>query len=292
MLNRRNFLRSAALLAAAGITTQHETFAAITKKKMPIGLQLYSVRDDLNSDFDATMTAVVGIGYKNLEAAGYSDGKFYGKTPSEFKKYLSGLGAKLTGSHTGSGLLDPAKTQEWDFWSKNMDATAEAGCKWIVQAYYPENQIQTVDDVKRLAEQFNRLGKMAKQNGLRFAYHNHVTEFHKIEDVVPYDLLLNETDPKLVTFQMDTAQIYYGGGDCVDYLKKYPGRFTNWHVKDANPDGLGSTELGKGAIDFYTLFQEAKNAGLEDFYVEQERYNMSPIEAIRYDYDYLSKLLG
>ena len=291
MLNRRNFLRSALLLIAAG-TVKQKIHAANPLKKNNIGLQLYSVRDDLARNFDKTIKEVIAIGYKKLEAAGYNDGKFYGKQPQELRKYLNDLGAELTGSHTGSGLLDPANEQEWDFWRKNMEATKQAGCKWIVQAYYPENQVQTLDDVKKLANQFNKLGEMAKKYNLQFAYHNHVTEFHKIQGQIPYDLLLENTDPQLVTFQMDTAQIYYGGGDCLEYLKKYPGRFTNWHVKDANPDGLGSTELGKGTIDFYSLFQYAKKAKLKDFYVEQERYNMTPLQAIQYDYEYLSKLLG
>lgn len=291
MLNRRNFLRSALLLATVG-TLKQQTQAANPRKKHNIGLQLYSVRDDLTRNFDETIKEVIAIGYKKLEAAGYNDGKFYGKQPVEFRKYLNDLGAELTGSHTGSGILNPADEQEWDFWRKNMDATAQAGCKWIVQAYYPENQIQNLDDVKKLADQFNKLGEMAKKYNLHFAYHNHVTEFHKIQGQTPYDLLLENTDPTLVTFQIDTAQIYYGGRDNLEYLKKYPGRFTNWHVKDANPDGLGSTELGKGTIDFYSLFQYAKKAKLQDFYIEQERYNMPPLQAIRYDYEYLSKLLG
>lgn len=286
MITRRNFLRTGATVAALGLIPK-TLLAQLEKQGKAIGVQLYSVRDDIQKDFDGTIKAVVDIGYKRLESYGYSDGKFFGKTPSEMKKYLADLGAKMTGSHTGSGLLAANDTKGWDFWKKNAEDTAELGCKWIVQAGYPKGDIKNISDVKRLAEQFNKCGEIAKANGLRFAFHNHVDEFHKLQGKVPYDVMLDNTDKDLVTFQMDTAQLVYGGYKCHDYVNRYPGRFANWHLKDANADGKGSTEFGKGIVDFEALFAVAKKAGLEDYYVEQERYNMTPVEALRYDYDFL-----
>lgn len=286
MITRRNFLKAGAAVAALAVVP--EGFATVlAKKEKAIGLQLYSVREDLEKDFDGTMKAVVNIGYKRLEAAGYNNRKFYGKTPAEMRKYVSDLGARMVGSHTGSALLKEGDTKGWDFWKNNAEDTAELGCKWIVQAGYPSGDIKSISDVKRLAEQFNKCGEIARSNNLKFAFHNHVDEFKKLEGQVPYDVLIENTDPELVTFQMDTAQVVYGGYKCHDYVKRYPGRFSNWHLKDANSDGKGSTEFGKGIVDFKSLFAVAKLAGLEDYFVEQERYNMTPLESIKYDYDFL-----
>ena len=132
MITRRNFLKAGAAVAALSVVPNG--FASIlAKKEKAIGVQLYSVRDDLKTDFDGTMKALVDIGYKRMEAAGYRDGKFYGKSPAEMKKYLADLGARMVGSHTGSGLLAEGDTKGWDFWKKNAADTAEVGCKWIVQ---------------------------------------------------------------------------------------------------------------------------------------------------------------
>ena len=288
MITRRDFLKTGVALTALSVLP-NDLMAASAPKEKAIGLQLYSVRDDLQKDFDGTIRKVIEIGYKRLEAAGYRNGKFYGKTPSEFKKYLSDLGASLTGSHTGSRLLPMGDTKGWDFWKQNAADTAEAGCKWIVQAGYPAKDIKSIDDVKRLADQFNKVGEIARNNGLRFAFHNHIEEFKMLEGKIPYDVLLAYTENKLVTFQIDTAQMVHGGFQCHEYVKKYPGRFANWHLKDANLDGDGSTEMGKGKVDFKALFAVAKKAGLEDYYVEQEKYNMTPLEAIKYDYDFIMK---
>lgn len=288
MVSRRGFLKTSAALAAlsvlpAGMAT------ACSKKEKAIGVQLYSVRDELKQDFDGTMKALAKIGYKRFESYGYSDGKFFGKTPREMKQYMTDLGGMMTGSHTGSGLLDENDEKGWDFWKKNAEDTAELGCKWIVQAGYPVKQLQTRLDIHRFADQFNRCGEIAKANGLKFAFHNHVEEFHQVEGLVPYEVLIEQTDPDLVTFQIDTAQMVYGGFDPVVVIKSYPKRFANWHLKDANPDGEGSTEFGKGLVDFEALFAVENLAGLEDYYVEQERYNMPPVDALKYDYDFLMK---
>lgn len=286
MITRRNFLRAGAALAALSVVPNG--FASILAgKEKAIGLQLYSVRDDLKTDFDGTMRALVKIGYKRFEAAGYRDRKFYGKTPAEMKKYLSDMGARMVGSHTGSGLLADGDTSGWDFWKKNAEDTAELGCKWIIQAGYPSKDIKSIADVKRLANQFNKCGEIAKASGLRFAFHNHVDEFKELEGKVPFDVMIENTDKALVTFQIDTAQMVYGGYKCHDYVNRYPGRFANWHLKDANPDGKGSTEMGKGLVDFKALFAVAEKAGLEDYFIEQERYNMTPLEAMKYDYDFV-----
>ena len=201
MITRRNFLKAGAAVAALSVVPNG--FASIlAKKEKAIGVQLYSVRDDLKTDFDGTMKALVDIGYKRMEAAGYRDGKFYGKSPAEMKKYLADLGARMVGSHTGSGLLAEGDTKGWDFWKKNAADTAEVGCKWIVQAGYPSKDIKSLSDVKRLADQFNKCGEIAKANGLRFAFHNHVDEFHELEGKSSFDVMIENTDKGLVLSQV------------------------------------------------------------------------------------------
>lgn len=282
-------MKAGAALTILGAVPASFANSMVAKKEKAIGVQLYSVRDDIQKDADGTIRAVIEMGYKRLESYGYRDRKFFGKTPKEMKDFLAGMGASMTGSHTGMPFLraEGDHTEQWDAWKKNCADTVEVGCKWIVQASYPAGQLKTIDDVKRLAAQFNECGEIAKANGLKFAFHNHVDEFRELEGQIPYDVMIRNTDPALVTFQMDTAQLVYGGFQCHDYVKKYPGRFANWHLKDADPDGKGSTEFGKGLVDFEALFAVANIAGLEDYYVEQERYNMTPLEALKYDYDFL-----
>ena len=287
MVSRRNFLKTAAILTASGFMPEAFSNISGAAKQKQIGLQLYSVRDDLNKDFMGTLKKLADIGFPHLEAAGYNDGKFYGRSPKELSTILSDLGTRLSGSHTGSNLFASADDKGWDFWKKCMPATAETGAEWVVQAYYPEGNIKSLSDVKRLADQFNRIGEMAKEHKLSFAYHNHVTEFHKIEGKIPFDVLIENTDKKLVTFQMDTCQVLLGGGDCVEYVNRYPGRFANWHLKDADKTKDESTEFGTGRNDFESLFKVAKKAGLKIYYIEQESYSMPPLDAVAHDYRYL-----
>lgn len=285
-MKRRDFLKAAGMVAAS--TLLPEAFAAEAKKKQ-IGLQLYSVRNEISRDFTGTLQQLAKIGFPHLEAASYNNGKFYGRDPKEFSKILADMGMRLSGSHTGSALLAPGDQQGWDFWKQNMAATVETGAEWIVQAGYPEGQIKSIADVKRLADQFNKLGEMAKAHNLKFAFHNHVTEFHPLEGEIPYDVMLQNTDAKLVTFQMDTCQVLLGGGDCVSYINKYPGRFSNWHLKDAHKEKNESTEFGKGRNDFASLFALEKKAGLSIYYIEQEAYTVPPLEAVAHDFKFLTE---
>jgi len=288
MTTRRDFLKTGAALSALSLLPAGFACAPSPKEKA-IGLQLYSLRDDIQKDMEGTIKAVIAMGYKRLESYGYQDGKFFGKAPKEMKQFLADLGAAMTGSHTNMRLLNPEadNTAQWDAWKKNVEDTAELGCKWIVQASYPTRQIETISDVARFADQFNRCGELAKAGGLKFSFHNHAGELREFDGQIPYDVLITNTDKDLVSFQIDTEQMVYGGTPCHEYIKKYPGRFSSWHVKDATPDGEGSTEFGKGMVDFESLFAVADIAKLEDYYVEQERYNMAPLECMKHNYDFL-----
>ena len=281
MTNRRNFLRTTVALAAA--TMISPTFAFAPEKKV-IGLQLYTVRDKIKLDLKSTLEKVAQIGYNSAEAAGYNvaDGTFYGMTPKAFAELLNGLGMPLTSSHT---------TFELDTAEKVIADAASTGAKYIIYPFLADKFRSNLDGWKSTAEKFNKIGEIAKKNGIQFGYHNHAFEFEKMEDQIPYDLLLSLTDPALVTFEMDLYWVTKGGYNPVDYFRKYPGRFQLWHVKDmTKTDDMFFAPVGSGRIDFSGIFAEKKTAGMKYFFVEQDSFkDMDAFESIEMSFKYLSQ---
>lgn len=291
-MNRRNFLRTTALATAASTVTPghilHASSKAVVSKKK-IGIQLYSLRDDMAKNADATLEAVAKIGYSFIETYGYGNGKFFGKTPKEFSRQVNDLGMKMTSSHTGFGIYNNDSSEAWDAVKRNMEDTREAGSKWIVQAGYPGGGYTTLNQVEKLAEIFNRVGELAKTFDLKFAYHNHREEFRAIEDQIPYQKYIELTDPSLVTFQMDIGHVANEMADYRAYLQLYPGRFGNLHIRDTNVKTKVATEFGNGNVALEEVFKLFQHAGVEDYYVEQEEYNYTPLESLKMCYDYLAK---
>jgi Sugar phosphate isomerases/epimerases len=292
MVTRRQFLKTGAALAAMGALPASISCSQ-AKKEKAIGMQLWSVHQAIDEGFESAIESVVKIGYKRFESYGYTDGKFYGRSPKELKKYLAGLNAQMTGSHITLNMLEPDDTTGWDFWKKATADTAELGCKWIVQPRWPLNKGASISEVLRLAEQFNRCGEIAKSNGIKFSFHSWMDEFLETEGQIPYIVLLENTDPGLVSFEIDTMMMYWGGQIPHEFVKRFPGRFCAWHLKDVstptetNPRG-NNTEIGKGIIDFKSIFEAFEIAGTTDYYVEQEAYSMPLMESMKYDYDYLN----
>jgi sugar phosphate isomerase/epimerase len=281
MTNRRDFLKTTAAFAAATMVVP--TFAFAPEKKI-IGLQLYTVRDKIKLDLKSTLEKVAKIGYNSAEAAGYNvaDGTFYGMAPKAFAELLNGLGMPLTSSHT-SFELDTAE--------KVIADTASTGAKYIIYPFLADKFRTNLDGWKATAEKFNKMGEIAKKNGIQFGYHNHAFEFEKMEDQIPYDLLLSQTDPSLVTFEMDLYWVTKGGYNPVDYFKKYPGRFQLWHVKDmTKTDEMFFAPVGSGRIDFSGIFAEKKTAGMKYYFVEQDSFkDLDAFESIEMSYKYLSQ---
>ncbi|MDR1937320.1 MAG: sugar phosphate isomerase/epimerase [Tannerellaceae bacterium] len=295
-MNRRHFFKQSSV--AAGMVILAGSRAQIARATAPqraagkqIGLQLYSLRDDMGKDPDGTLKAVADIGYQLLESYGYRERKFFGKTPSEFKKQLAGLGMKMTGSHTGFGVYTNDSAAAWDAVKQNMEDTRAAGAKWIVQAGYPGGRFTKLDEVKKLAETFNRIGELAKTFGLKFAYHNHTEEFNTIERQIPYQKYIELTDKELVTFQMDIGHVANAMGDYIGYLLKYPGRFSVLHLRDTDLVTKAATEFGEGDVRMKEIFDlfPTPGSGLEDYFVEQEEYKYEPIVSVRKCYEYLNK---
>jgi sugar phosphate isomerase/epimerase len=287
-ISRRSFLKTgSAALAAFGMGGT-KLFA--NPLGLPIGLQLYSVRALLPKDFEGTLKQLSAIGYKEVEAAGFFD-----HSAEDVKKAMSNAGLRCISAHypmpvlqkDPEGTLQYAKTLglEYIVCSSPSVADPSAGRHEL-----------TADDWHWNAEQLNRFGKQFKAEGIRMGYHNHTPEFRDLgEGKIGYDVLLKDTDPALVTFEMDCAWVVAGGRNPVDYLHQYPNRISMLHVKDLKPVSGNSTErtstvLGKGTIDYKPIFTAAKKANIKHYFVEQEEFDGDPLEELRQDYQYLHAL--
>jgi sugar phosphate isomerase/epimerase len=283
MTNRRDFLRNAALLMAGGMLIRPGTAGAAlpAKGKKAIGLQLYSLRDAMRADAKATLQEVAKIGFKTLETANYTNGKIYGMAPAEFKKYVKDLGMKVTGAHLGGTQYTKEKHAEaMEWWKKAIEDHKAAGITWVIKPSMPIPT--TLSDLQVWCDYYNAVGAEVKKSGMRFGFHNHAREFEKIEGEIMFDYMINNTDPKLVVFELDVYWVMKGGYNAVDYMKKYPARIPVLHIKDEHEIGAS------GTIDFKPIFETAYANKVKEFYVEVERYNFEPIESVRKSYEYLA----
>lgn len=281
MQNRRTFIKSLTAATAAGLVLPKQLLAM--KKEKNIGIQLYTIREMVKEDFEGTLGILSDIGYRTVEAAGYSKRKFYGFYPNEYKKIVEGYGLMPLSTHSQVSLDEAQRV---------IDDSLEAGMKYLVIPSLPKEKRTSLDDYKKIAGEFNIIGEKSKASGLSFGYHNHAFEFEKINGVIPYNILLENTDPELVTMQLDLYWIVYGGYNPQEYFKQFPGRFKLWHVKDmADTDEMESTEVGAGIINFQSIFKKQKEAGMEYCFVEQEAFkNDDHVWSIRKSYEYLNAL--
>jgi len=257
-------------------------FSCNTSQDKFIGLQLWSVRDDMKKAPEETVVKVGEIGYSFVEAAGYSDGKFYGIEPADFTALVEKNNMVFLSSHTGQVLPDSAnweKTMAW--WDTCIDAHVAAGVKFIVQPFMGGAGYDSIAGLKAYCDYFNAVGEKCNEKGIRFGYHNHDKEFTELEGEIIYDFMLQNTDPEKVMFQIDLYWIKVGGGDQVEYFNKYPGRFEQFHIKDKE-------ELGaSGEMDFASAFENAEKAGMKYYVVEVEQYNFEPLVSVEKSYEYL-----
>jgi len=275
MGSRRDAVRalSSATLAAA-LPAWALTGRADRLKR--IGVQLYTVRDALKADFDGTLQKVAAIGYKEVEFAGYM-----GRTPEAVRASLKSAG--LSAPAEDVGLEVPARD-----WSSSVAAAHTVGHESLVVAWIDAARRSTIDEYKRIADIFNQLGRQANAAGLRFGYHNHAYEMAPLEGQVPYDVLLQHTDPDLVCFEMDLYWTTDGGKDPLTYFAKYPGRFPLVHVKDRTASGQ-MVDVGQGTIDWSAIFAKRKQAGIKHEFVEHDEPG-DPFASIAASYSYLKAL--
>lgn len=257
---------------------------------LPIGIQLYTVRDHLEKDLEGTLKRVAEIGYREVEI---SDTHFYGKQPAELKRMFTGCGLHAVSMHFGS---EQFKTQL----EQTIASSRECGLSYIGLSSLAEEDRQSLDAIKRDADWFNRVGEAVNRAGCHFFYHGHNFDFGSVDGVIEYDELLRRTDPKLVSFQLDCFWCVRAGKDPVDYFHRFPGRFPQLHIKDLKPGfppttGHGDhrnafTEVGQGVIDWRRIFKAAPQGGLKHYYVEQDRWDRDSLTSARMSYDYLHKL--
>ncbi|MEL7587329.1 MAG: sugar phosphate isomerase/epimerase [Prolixibacteraceae bacterium] len=288
MKNRREFLKiSAAGSAGMIMLGSHacKSVVAVDKKNYGVGIQLYTLRDAMAADVPGTLKKVSDIGYKNLELAGYSNGKFYGISPTDFKKMVNDLGMDILSSHTqveAAGItMDTAKIM--------ADAHAALGVKYCVQPWVEEVD-RNIESYKRMIGDWNEVGRVMKETGIQFGYHNHNFEFAPIDGVVPYyDIFMPEMDADLITMELDLFWASKAGQDPVEMFKKYPGRFQLLHFKDMKTNEAPFYEVikddvcavGEGVIDFKKILAAKETAGTKYIFVEDDNQgNGKPFEGI------------
>ncbi|HSV87694.1 MAG TPA: sugar phosphate isomerase/epimerase [Bacteroidales bacterium] len=247
-----------------------------------IGINLWSVRDAMSADPAGTLAELGEMGFGFVEAAGYSDGMFYGMQPSEFRNLVEENGMVFLSSHVGRNLPAPEQWNETLQWWRNcIEAHAQAGVKYIVKPWLGLGGPPTLERLDAFSRYLNTIGEMASAKGIRFGFHNHAEEFNLVEGNVIFDYLLKNTNPEKVFFQIDLFWAFIGNADPVDYFTRFPGRFPLWHTKDR-------AELGaSGEIDFVRIYEHAELAGLQYSIIEHESFTYEPLESVRISLDYL-----
>lgn len=286
MQNRRDFIKRASMLIAGGVVAPQilSSCGGASKPSKVLGLQLYSLRDMVNDEgIQKVLETAAALGYTNLEPASYGDGKLYGLAPADLKKRCDDLGLKLVSSHLSRNLSDD-KAADLAWWTKATEAHNEAGMKYMVMPMSPlRGESATLDNIKRYGEYFSEVGLITAGASIAFGYHNHNFEFdNKVDGVPVYDLLIANSSPDHVTFQLDVYWIKRGGFEPVDYMKKYPKRIRTLHIKDETAIGAQNT------VDYKAVFEQAYAIGIKDWFVEVERYDTTPQEDVKKSADFLN----
>ncbi len=282
---RRDFIKISAAGALGMVAMGSMAANVAAPKKVDVGLQLYTIRDAIAADLEGSLKKVADLGYKNLELADYANGKFYGHAPKDFKKMVNDLGMVIISSHAGvesTGItMENAK--------KMADDHAALGAKYCIQPWVNEED-RNIETFKRMIGDWNKVGKIMKEAGIQFGYHNHNFEFKPVNGMVPYyDLFMPEMDKDLITMELDIYWASKAGQDPVEMFKKYPGRFQLAHFKDMSKKSApfyevikdDITSVGSGLIDFKRIWDARKTAGLKYFFVEDDNQgNGKPFEAI------------
>jgi sugar phosphate isomerase/epimerase len=299
--SRRNFLKQSAVALAGTTLLARSVFAKSTvAPKTLVGIQLYSVRDEMKADPLGTLKQVAEMGYKHVEHASYNDRKFYGWSATEFKKILNDLGLSMPSGHTQlmPKHWDAGKKELTDAWKYTVEDAATLGQNYVISPWLDQSLRNTKDDLLRSMEMFNKSGELCKKSGMKFGYHNHDFEFsQKFDNETVYDIMLKNTDGDMVMQQLDIGNLYNGGANAAEVVKKWPGRFESLHVKDEIKAAEGghekfeSTILGKGIVNVKEVIDMCKKSGGTFHYIiEQEAYQgKTPIASIKEDLEIMKQ---
>lgn len=289
--SRRRFLQNSAVLLAGTTLLSRAAFAA-PKSDEIIGIQLYSVRDDMKKDPLGTLKQLAQMGYKHVEHANYIDRKFYGYSAVEFKKILTDLDLKMPCGHTvmGKNHWDAAKKDFSDSWKYTVEDAAYMGQKYVISPWMDESMRKTYDDMLGYLEVFNKCGELCQKSGMKFGYHNHWAEFtEKLNGEKLFDIMMKNLDVKKVVMQLDIGNMYIGGAKALDVIGQYPGKFELIHVKDEigvnTNEKFESAILGKGIIPVKEVLDICrKTGGTKVFIIEQESYQgKEPLACVKED---------
>ncbi len=290
-MNRRDFVHHSAVTGSLLLLAPSEI---LKTKAKHVGVQLWSVRDAADKDPHGTLMKLAAMGYKEVEGYKYADGKFYHWTPKEFKTQLKNIGLRMPSVHTAINLQswNEKNNQLSDAMKLSIDAHAEIGvrqllCPHIDKANRGEN------DINKLSDILNHVGEACKKNGIQCGYHNHDFEFTKTDGTYMMDTILGRTDPDLIVWEMDLYWVKFAHEEPVDWIKKYPGRITAFHVKDmARTAGHETIEVGDGMIDFKNIFTHSKEAGVKYFIIELENYRTNSLDGVDKSLKNLKKILS
>lgn len=284
ILSRRHFLKNSTL-ALAGTALSVNQLSSRDSFLFPakhLGLQLWSVRDDMGKDAAGTVKALAGMGYREVEGFGYNEGKIFGMPIADFSKLLKDNGISMPSSHCPFTLksYDESKKSLTDAAKKAIDDAASIGQRYIVNPWMDEKERPMID---KLVKVYQAAGEYARKAGIRFGYHNHNFEYetHAADNRLLIEWLLHETDPKYVAMEMDIYWVCYAKNNPLDWFKLYPGRWELCHVKDmANSEKHETIEVGDGTIDFPAIFRQSALAGLQYYIIELEHYKTTPMEGV------------
>lgn len=300
--NRRFFLKAAGMAAAGslawplascsnsgnsneGASAEGDSTttagAATVAAASEFGIQLYSVRDLIGKDPKGVIKQLADLGYKKVESYQGDQGVFWGMSPKEFKAYMDEVGMTAVSTHA-----DTTKDLE-----KLAGQAAEAGLSYVLQPYIGAQK--SLDEWKRRAEEFNKRGEICNKAGVKFGYHNHDYSFQTLDGQMPQQILLDNTDPSLVMYELDLMWIVAAGVDPAEHLAKYAGRYELCHIKDLQREPKPhSVNLGQGIIDFPKILQAAADNGMKHFIVEQEEYPESVMASMGQNAQYMKQITG
>ena len=277
--SRRSFIQNSAVLLAGSTLLSKVAFAA-PKSAEIVGIQLYSVRDDMKKDPLGTLTQLAKFGYKHVEHANYVDRKFYGYKATEFRKILEDLGLKMPSGHTvmGKNHWDAVKKEFSDSWKYTIEDAAVMGQKYVISPWMDESMRKTYDDMVAYLEVFNKSGELCQKSGMKFGYHNHWAEFaESLNGQKLFDIMMQKLDVDKVVMQLDIGNMYIAGAKALDVIGQYPGKFELIHVKDEiavdTKEKFESAILGKGILPVKEVLDICRKiGGTKVFIIEQESY--------------------
>ncbi len=260
-------------------------------KLPPIGLQTYTIREQLSNSFKATLESIKDIGFQEIELMGYENGAIFNNTIEDSKQILDELNINVVALDVFSGIHNRGSggTLRNNFEQAIEDALS-LGAQYITCIYLFPEERQTMDDYFNICDLINKCAEKCAKAGIGFLYHHHEFEFEELNNKIPFEILLDNCDSNLVQFEIDFYWMAIANQNPVLWIEKQGPRFPIWHIKDLHIDKNRFEIVGKGKLDWNAIFSLAKPSGMKHFFVEQDLcYDIPPLQAIAESYTYLQE---